>query len=143
MATLPQFSAKLSILSGRIRSMGRVPALVSSAAAKVIEEDMRQTYAAEQNPYGTAWAQRVREPKDGHPILFDTGKLEGSRKVTVSKNVIFTKYTDYKSVFHQSGTKNMKQRLMLPTVARGLPARWKKAIASMFKKSLNDIWQGK
>ena len=133
-----RFGAGLDRLSARLGKLTTVPKLVATTVEKVIDDDLARTYAAESDPYGRRWKKRKVEPKDGHPILDDTGQLKSSRSVKVKADgELEVSYDDWKAPFHQP-TRALSSR----TRARGLPKRWKDAIKQAFTKSLRSIMNG-
>lgn len=128
-------------LNARLARLAEVPKKLNEKVAEEIDKDAAETFAAGQDPYGVPWAPRVREPKDGHPLLDDTGKMKGSRRVRPrGDGDIDFRYDDPKSVYHQHGTRNMAARTLVPK--RGLPNRWRDAIKELFAKSIREIWPG-
>jgi hypothetical protein len=82
------------------------------------------------DPYGDPWAPLAdstiatgRSP----PPLTDTGAMHASAVVSASGGVV-TMSVDDPAGFHQTGTRNMPAREVLPTDARGLPPAYELAI---------------
>jgi phage gpG-like protein len=122
----------LQRLSGTLRALADVPSRASADAAGRIAELIEESFDSGTDPYGRPWAAlaastraRGRNP----PPLTDTGSMRGSVQVAAlpSAGIAVTIGTAY-ATFHQTGTKHMPQRQILPQ-SGGLAPSWRQAIA--------------
>lgn len=93
----------------------------------LVKEGWRQ----QANPYGQPWKKKKRD--DGRQILVGkTARLKGGWHVKRSTKRGFTiaPSVDYAG-FHQTGTKFIPARHMVPTKTRGLPKEWRKALEAV------------
>jgi phage gpG-like protein len=110
----------------------KVAGLASADARRAVLENVaeeaidliREGFSKESDPYGTRWA--PLKYRSGR-ILQDTGRLRNSwhrRSLSASRVVIGTAVTY--AAYHQSGTRRMRQRAMVPF--RGMPAPWRRQL---------------
>ncbi len=122
--------AALRSVSRMLRQLSKVPAKASRDAAKEIKARIRQEFATGTDPYGNAWAPlrpatlaKGRQP----PPLTDTGEMASVTVEPAAKaGIVISLGADY-SRFHQTGTRNMAARPILPD-HRGLPDTWRRSI---------------
>lgn len=93
------------------------------AAADDIDADLERSFSSGRDPEGKAWA--ARKSGGSWPLLNKTGRLKGSRRVTVKRRFINITYADPVSAYHQTGTVHMRRRRLLP---ERFPTRWLKMI---------------
>lgn len=124
--------AKLSRFARACREVGRTEDLNRNLAEAALDK-VKETFERQAAPGGAGWAPTQR----GGRILQDTGRLKGSFKVasvsargfTVSSSVSY-------GVYHQSGTRYMPARKMVPDGE--LPGDWMdelEHVAELFLKS--------
>lgn len=105
------------------------------AAAKETERLIAEGFREQKSPYGRRWPAR-KDPKSGsHPILDKTGKLKRSWSVKARGKGLLIRTTgvDY-ARYHQSGTKRMPARRMVPEGK--LPPKWSKLIGAHVARAL-------
>jgi phage gpG-like protein len=120
-AKLGEFAKKIRDLTGPSAKR----AILLNVAEEVIEL-VREGFDNQADPYGAGWAATQR----GGRILADSGRLKSSwhrrsltpQRVVVGSGVTYGRY-------HQSGTRRMPQRAMVPY--RGMPAEWKARVAEV------------
>lgn len=122
-AALGEFGAKVAAL-GSDRAKRAVLSNVGEEAIELI----REGFDDEADPYGSRWASTQR----GGKILQDTGRLRSSwhRRSLSSSQVVVGSGVKYGS-YHQSGTRRMARRAMVPF--RGTPGPWRKRLVSVAK----------
>lgn len=97
------------------------------------------TFKAQRGPYGGKW--KAKKRPDGRAILTGpTGVLRNSWHLSVGHDwfriaagVAYAKY-------HQSGTRKMVARVMLPLKARGIPPKWMRAFRSTVDEALRTLF---
>jgi len=103
------------------------------AAAKETERLIAEGFKNEKSPYGRKWP--ARKDKLPHPILDKSGRLKRSWSVKAQgKRILIRTYgVDY-AKYHQSGTKRMPARRMVPEGK--LPPKWAKLIGARVARAL-------
>lgn len=94
---------------------------------------VKERWRKQADPYGQKW--KPKKKRDGRQILVGkTARLKGGWHVKRASRGGFTiaPSVDYAG-FHQTGTKFIPPRRMVPTKARGLPREW--------RNNLNEIIQ--
>lgn len=124
----------LQRLNGTLRALADVPSQASRDAADRIADLIEESFDAGLDPYGRAWAPLMastieRHPGRGAPPLTDTGAMRGSVHVTpkAGAGIDITIDAPY-AKFHQTGTKYMAQRQIIPQ-SGGIAPAWREAIA--------------
>jgi hypothetical protein len=118
-----------------------VPAQASTEAAAGINRLLQQEYSQGSDPYGKPWAplkastlSKGRSP----PPLTASGQMRGGTKATPMSGGGIQIEAPSPANFHQSGTKNMAKRPILPE--KGLPVAWKaeidKAVDTQVKRTM-------
>ena len=121
-----------------ISGLSQLPAEVAQDLAKDITTDLQKKYASGQDPYGKTWPRR----KNNYPwpILRKSGKLFNSLEVSVSggKVIVLRGRGATYGQFHQTGTKHLPVRLIIPINGKGVPTSWNplflKRVQARFKK---------
>jgi len=129
--------------------LGKVPSRAAPAIAEALERRILETYDAETNAYGRAWADYApasrRRGRD-NPMLYETGGMRDSIQVLPAAGAGVRIVWDMSSAglggnpgypgLHWLGTRYMPARAWLPD--NGMPATWradiKRIIAETFKK---------
>lgn len=133
-------SRELRELLGRLRTLkASGVAKVSKALAVAAKGLILEGFEAGADPYGKAWAGVER---DGIP-LNDTGRLKGSWFVAganaagfvISSNAPYAQY-------HQSGTKRITARMMVPR-GGALPKAWDTEFQAVAKAKIASILKSK
>lgn len=125
-------SRALLNLGARLRELASVPSQAAKTASEDIADLIEKEFEAGNDPYGKPWAplrpstlKRGRRP----PPLTDTRQLRESVEVKPAKGAgIQITMDEVPGVFHQSGTKNMAKRAILPD-GQKMPDPWTQAIA--------------
>lgn len=115
--------ASLGKLEQVIDELGTLPRKLAVEAAPKLTRLLQRQFAQGVNPYGRTWA-RLASGKRSH--LTRTGKLRAGTRATPMlggrmgvRLVVGARY----GAFHQTGTRNMPARKILPD--RGLPRAWR------------------
>lgn len=126
-------------MTDRLAQLKKVPARVAKAAAARIEELIKQEFADESNAYGNAWApllpQTVRRKGGDSRILKCTGALSESPSVRATSGAGIEISLASTGMFHQSGTRHMAARKILPD-GSALPPSWSAAIQQAYDESM-------
>lgn len=132
---MPNFKQLLA----RLSELKAVPSRCAKAASVSIAKLIDREFDEGADPYGEGWADlaestlsRGRHP----PPLTDNRELRDSISVrpTASSGIEIRIGSPY-ATFHQTGTKNMPKRAILPDQSE-LPESWEDAIASAFQDAL-------
>lgn len=128
--------AYLRTLRGWRDKIKRLPDRLQDSFGDVESEllsELQTTYRSEQSPYKTRW--KKRKQRKPWPTLFKSGRQFRSFDSSfTSERISFSNSSPY-SKYHQSGTRNMAQRLILPTSKRGLPKSWRRIISKHIRRS--------
>jgi len=110
--------------------LAEAPQLLETMSRQMAEETVgliKDQHRTETDPYGAGW--QPKKVPDRRKILSGkTSRLKngwhvsraGKRGFTVAPSVTYAAY-------HQSGTRRMPVRLLVPTKAKGLPKPWSSA----------------
>ncbi len=108
---------------------------ISASGAEELISKVKDGFRETTDPYGKAWARK--KIRDGRKVLSGkTGNLKGGwhyRRANKGGFVI-SPGVGY-AAFHQSGTKKMVARKMVPD-SRGLPPEWAKALEEVADEAL-------
>lgn len=121
-------TAKLRAWAEALRDAPDTLKDISANAAEEVIELIREGFEKEQDPYGRPWEPlKAREGK----ILQDEGRLRNSfhRVRSSARGFTVASGADYGG-FHQSGTRTIPQRRMVPSGGR-LPPAWSRAIETI------------
>lgn len=104
---------------------------IASLVAKNIENFIDNQFILKRDPFGKKWA----IDKDGN--LFDPdGVIHDSIKVKAKGNEVeISSSLDY-TIYHQTGTAKMPQRMIYPEDE--LPKKWEKKM----QESINEVMEG-
>lgn len=120
------------LAGGNIRRAGAVA--IQSALTNLIDERFDDRAA----PTGTPWAAR-KPPTGTWPILEKTGRMRRSFKVVATAaQVRVLNDTEYLK-FHQTGTKHMVARPVLPTGP--LPPEWERRIDTAVSNAIDRFFK--
>jgi phage gpG-like protein len=126
-------------LNGTLRALSEVPSRVAADASVRIAGLIDGSFDAGTDPYGRPWAPlstytlaKGRFP----PPLTDSGAMRASIDVhpTAGAGIEVTLDSEY-ATFHQTGTRYMPQRQILPQSA-GLAPSWREAIAEAVRANV-------
>lgn len=123
----------LQRLNGTLRALADVPSQASRDAAERIAEMIDDALDAGLDPYGRPFAPLMastieRHPGRGAPPLTDTGAMRSSVRVTPKAGAGLDITIDKPANFHNTGTKHMAQRQIIPQ-SGGIAPSWREAIA--------------
>lgn len=127
-------------LHGTLRALSEVPSRAAADASVRIAGLIDESFDAGTDPYGRAWAPlRPYTLAKGRfpPPLTDSGAMRASVDVkpTAGAGIEVTIGTDY-ATFHQTGTRDMVQRQILPQ-SGGLAPSWREAIAAAVRAAMS------
>jgi len=119
-------------LADRLAELEGIPSRITTEVAGVIDASLRDQFDSGVNAYGNPWKpllpQTVRRKRGDARILRRTDALSSETRATPTSGAgIEITSIDYGSL-HQSGTKNMVARKILPD-GSALPKPWTEAIA--------------
>ncbi len=128
----------LDRLAATLRDLAHIPSQVSTEVSKEISKELTKEYTSGSDPYGKPWAplkpstlKKGRHP----PPLTDTGRMKSGTKAVPLPGagvgiVVGAPY----GVYHQTGTKNMEARPILPN--KGMPAKWREIVKRVAGKAI-------
>lgn len=129
----------LASIARSIKALSRVPSKAASQAAGDIKGLIAEQFAGEADPYGNAWASHsgATVKRWGEHAILDLSGAMKSIDVRPSSGagITVTLGADY-GRFHQTGTRNMPRRAVLPYA--GLPARWSDAIRAACEDAFGE-----
>lgn len=133
---MASWNAGISSFSRSVAGLKGLADKVAEDLQKDIADDLQQKFRSGKDPYGTAWKRRKHQY--AHPILRKSGNLYRSLDVDTQGSKVIVKRTAAYGSYHQSGTKRLPIRLIVPIQARGTPTSWnpffRKRVARQFKK---------
>ena len=129
-------------LADRLAELEGLPSRITSEVAGAINAEIGKQFADGNNAYGNAWKpllpQTVKRKGGDARILRRTDALsEATRATPTSGSGIEIESLDYGS-FHQSGTKRMVARKILPD-GSALPKSWSDAIAEAASRAFAKV----
>jgi phage gpG-like protein len=104
-----------------------------------IKAYLQKNYIAGKDPYSHTW--KKRKGSYPWPIMRRTGQLYKSLKVGSTGPVVWVKRAGSGVDYHQSGTKYMAQRLVVPIVKKGMPKRIQKTINKEARIELQRLFK--
>jgi phage gpG-like protein len=125
-------------LAVRLRALhsGRIRQAAAGAIRDTLEVLIDERFEARAAPSGARWETR-KPPTGTWPILEKTGRMRKSYHVAATATgVTITNNVPYAG-FHQTGTKNMVARKVLPDA--GLPQAWRDRIDEAVATELERI----
>lgn len=133
--------AGFSDLADRLAQLKKVPARAAKAAAAAIQDLIKDEFDGSHNAYGNAWApllpQTVRRKGGDARILRATDALSSSPSVKATSGAGIEISIDDIGRFHQTGTKFMVARKILPDGST-LPPSWQAAISDALAESMKE-----
>lgn len=102
---------------------------------------IKDEFRAEKDPYGTGWKKPKKYP-DGRKVLSGkTSRLKGGWHVVKATKRGFTvaSAVNY-ATFHQTGTKYIPQRRIVPDAA--IPQKWRRAIRDTIQEAFQQHFNG-
>jgi len=132
--------AALERLAANLAELGQVPSRAAASAADELGAIVQMQFDAGVDPYGDAWAplaeSTIAKGRD-EPPLTDSGSMASGIQVRPARGagIEFTVEAEY-AQFHQTGTRNMPARKILPD-GDELPPHWDEVI----ERSVNDAFE--
>ena len=128
---MSQGAEAMATIERMLESLSEVPSRAAREASEEIESLIVEQFARGEDPYGEPWeelAESTRRRGRTNPPLTDTHDMVDGLEVkpTAGAGIAVTLDQPY-SRFHQTGTKRMPARPILPTGE--LPEAWETAIA--------------
>lgn len=129
-------------LASNLRKLGDVPSRAAAMAASRIQDEIDTAVSSGLDPYGRPFAALLpatlkRWPSRSDPALATTG-IDGAARVAPTSGSGIAITVDHRAAtFHQTGTKYMAQRQILPQ-SGDLPESWRAAIAA----SIEEAYRG-
>jgi len=129
-------------LAERLEELQGIPSRITGEVADAINEEIGGQFAGGHNAYGTPWKpllpQTVRRKRGDARILRRTDALSAeTRAVPMQGAGIEITSLDY-GTFHQSGTKRMVARKILPD-GTALPKAWTEAIEDATDRAFSKV----
>jgi len=131
----------------QLKELQRKLAGVSAELLPVVSEQLaeeslnfaREGFDKSRDPYGAKWKSRKRTTRknSGKALLVASGVMRKSLNVAANAAGFVLGFAQSYATFHQSGTKRMVQRMLVPTAAKGLPSKW----AREFKAVVQDVFE--
>jgi hypothetical protein len=128
--------AGLDALRGALEGLEDVVPRICDRAGEKIEAAVDAQFAAGTDPYGAPWAP-LASGAASH--LTKSGGMRASVVVVVGTDRIETIVAD-PAGYHQTGTRHMPARPVIPTEAKGLPDTWDAAITDAGLEVLDEAW---
>ena len=129
-------------LADRLDQLAAIPARISKPVAEAIDADLQEQFASGVNAYGNAWKpllpQTVRRKKGDTRILRRTDALSAATHAIAKDEGGIEIVSATPGDFHQSGTKHMVARKILPD-GSALPKKWQEAIASAYHDEFEKV----
>lgn len=114
-----------------ILGMGSLVEDAKADLSRDIEKQLLKDFSQGKDPYGDKWEATVQPT--GHPLLDDTGRLKRSYVIGFrQRNRLSVTNRSPVARFHQNGTSNMAQRLLVPNGP--LPETWRRLIVKAIKR---------
>ena len=127
-------------LAQNLEALSRIPSQISKPISEELNKLIKTQFAQGQDPYGKSWAPlmpQTSKKKGNSNILINTGKLAASTEaVPMSGAGIELRSIDY-GQFHQSGTRYMVARQILPG-GDELPLAWQAAIGKAYSDRMKQ-----
>jgi len=131
--------AKLERLQRVLAQLDQLPRRTAELAAPAITRELQKEYAQGRDPHGRKWKRLARTGKASH--LTETGRLRmGTRAAPMpggrrGLRILFGARARIAG-FHQTGTRNMPARRILPD--KGMPASWSMALARAYRQAFQQ-----
>ncbi len=127
-------------LADNLGRLAQVPSRIVAPVVERINAELDKQFAQGSNPYGDPWAEleasTVKRKRGDTRILLRTDKMRASTTAKATGGAGIELRTEVYGGFHQSGTKHMVAREVLP--ARGdLPVAWQAAIGEEYAKAFS------
>ncbi len=126
-------------LATKLASLKDVPRLVPEAVAEALNDEIRQEFVEETDPYGVRWAKLAESTvaAKGHDrIMYETGDMLATTKAVAVGDRIEFVGTEY-GPLHQKQSGKRPPRPAIPNnETAGLPKSWQKVIGNSFGEAL-------
>ena len=129
----------LALVRANLARLARVPAQAAQSVARGLTAELQRQFAEGHDPYDRAW--KPKKSGKGRTLV-RSGSLAGSAvaRPMAGAGVRIGPFPSYAS-FHQTGTKKMVARPILPY--GGLPARWNAIIKAACTVTVNQAMEGR
>ncbi len=129
-------------LSDNLSELASVPSRISKPVSNGINELIKKQFDTGIDPYGTSWAKllpsTIRRKKGDARVLLNTDSMMSQTvAVPLPGSGIELRTVTYAS-FHQTGTKHMVRREVLPC-REDLPITWQNIISTEFSKAFKKF----
>lgn len=101
---------------------------VAEAGLKLIAAEFRSSMS----PYGATWA--PLKYRKGKPLVKTGAMRDGFTASPLANGVRFQASVDY-AIYHQTGTRSMVARPILPRSGQALPDAWRERITALYTRS--------
>ncbi len=129
--------AGFAALAAKLAALSDVPATVPDAVAEALNDEIREEFVGEKDPYGKAWKPLAKSTvaRKGHDrIMYESGDMLAETKaIAVGSRIEFVG-TEYGPIHQKAGGKR-PARPAVPNQA-DLPKSWQKAIGDEFAKAV-------
>jgi phage gpG-like protein len=127
----------LDAFLAQLRTAPNVLADISQGIGEELLGKVKEQHRTESGPYGERWAPK-KKPDRRKVLSGRTSRLKGGWHLSRSSRggFVIAPAVGY-AAFHQSGTKRMPQRLLLPD-GRGMPRDWADAGADVITEQLEQ-----
>lgn len=136
--------SELRQLEDNLHRLSGVPSRVASDGAERIDALIEDQFDAGTDPYGVAWEALAESTLDKGrfpPPLTDTTALRSTRDVSPMAGAgISITFDEGYAGFHQGGTRNMPERMILPNDA--FPPTWEAALEEASSDAFADAMGG-
>lgn len=137
-------SAALSTITRALNELSRVPSRAAAGACTRIEGLIQREFDAGTDPYDNAWAPLSPATVAlgrSDPPLTDSGALRDIKVTPARGSGINVALGEDYGAFHQTGTRNMPARPILPTGP--LPTSWREAIDEAMTEAFSKTLGGR
>jgi len=116
-----------------LRQLASIPSKVSKRAAEAFSKRLAKQFADGAGPYGAGW----KALADGSPShLIASNTMAPQVKATAMSGAGVALQAPTPANFHQSGTRRMDPRKVLPD--NGLPASWRADLQEIYSAELRE-----
>lgn len=134
--TIQGDTKQLNKLIDSLKSLESVHEKAASRTAPVIEKLIDKEFMSTKSPYGERWA-ALKKPTGLPPIR----GLKDFFIVENKKNVVSVDHEKSYAKFHQTGTRFMKARKMLPEKDLSKSKTWTNKINGALSKLVKDVFK--
>lgn len=131
---------KLQNWGALLKSGDAMVEATSQAMAEATIALIAEGFNDERDPYGKAW--KAKKHDDGRKVLHgETTRLRnGWHVVRVNKHGFSVHPSVLYAAFHQTGTRKMDARMMVPSKSRGMPREWKETFVEVAQETFRETF---